>query len=513
MSTDEIKGRNLITAGRFPSDWTEYWPRLLTGGNARTFADDYYGYYLIMNGNAAVIQTVNTAPLTTAQMINAQYRLSFQYQNFGGGSNSKVVVRPSTGREDPIDLSGKLPVHPEADWNPFTPYDLTVVAEDENLAFELHGSDMADANGLRITDFDVQLHLTPLTLSKLEVDDRVYSTSSVFQSITINGVPIDDLHKPDLVFFRADTHVLELQPKSGGPLPGMKVALFSENLSSDLGITITPALGESNAQDILENGSVKWTITGGNKSGFFDLQFKFIETDEVFPLPCRVVARHALDELDKLFNGKPVAWGAAFYPARNGTSTLTLKPKPGSSIRDDQIALEWNLPPTGSAVTITPTPGSPQPIHPTEGVSWVLKCSDSAVQVLALDAVFTHLSLEPLILTVIVRESPHKIHFMSGRGDQWDPMPGPPESVYGSSTVKTDLPVRVTTTAGVPCEGFRVTYTIPGFPTESGVSDSKGFARYPTPILFPEGGEFKLLAETSDLHGNVIPAIVQLLTT
>lgn len=176
MSTDEIKGRNLITAGRFPSDWMEYWTRVHTDGNVRTFADEEYGNYLIMNGNSAVIQTVNTAPLTTAQMINAQYRLSFLYENLGGGSNSKVVVKPSEGNVDSIDLSGKLPVHPEADWNPFTPYNLTVVAEDKNLAFELHGSDSGGSDGLRITDLDVQLHLTPLTLSKLEVDDRVYPT-------------------------------------------------------------------------------------------------------------------------------------------------------------------------------------------------------------------------------------------------------------------------------------------------------------------------------------------------
>ena len=175
MSTDEIKGRNLIIEGEFPPTWKAHWEHFNGTGNARNFYDGQKTY-LMMNGYAAVIQTVNTALLTTAQMINAQYRLSFQYENLGGGSNSKVVVKPSEGNVDSIDLSGKLPVHPEADWNPFTPYNLTVVAEDKNLAFELHGSALGGSVGLRITDFDVQLHLTPLTLSKLEVDDRVYPT-------------------------------------------------------------------------------------------------------------------------------------------------------------------------------------------------------------------------------------------------------------------------------------------------------------------------------------------------
>ncbi|TVT79431.1 hypothetical protein [Pseudomonas sp. H3(2019)] len=174
MSEDEIRGRNLITDGRFSSNWKEYWTHFNGNGIARTFADPAYGYYLMMNGEAAVTQTFDTAPLTTAQLTKAWYRLSFQYENYGDGANSKVLLRSGTGKEDPIDLSGKLPDKPLADWNFYEPYTLTVVQDDKDITVELHGSDLGGSSGLRMTDLDIQLHLAPLTLRKIQVDERTY---------------------------------------------------------------------------------------------------------------------------------------------------------------------------------------------------------------------------------------------------------------------------------------------------------------------------------------------------
>ncbi|UWF52168.1 hypothetical protein NYP20_14865 [Pseudomonas sp. N3-W] len=174
MSEDEIQGRNLITDNRFSPNWKEHWTLFNGKGIARPFTDPTYDYYLMMNGEAAVTQTFDTAPLTTAQLTNAWYRLSFQYENYGDGANAKVVVRPSTGKDDLIDLSGRIPDKPQADWNFYAPYPLTLVADDKDITVELHGSDLGGSSGLRITDLNVQLHLAPLTLSKLQVDDRTY---------------------------------------------------------------------------------------------------------------------------------------------------------------------------------------------------------------------------------------------------------------------------------------------------------------------------------------------------
>ncbi|MBV6825220.1 hypothetical protein [Pseudomonas sp. PD9R] len=174
MSNDEIRGRNLIIDGRFSSDWKDHWTHFNGKGIARPFVDPVYGFYLMMNGEAAVTQTFDTAVFTTAQLTNAWYRLKFQYENLGDGSNSKVIVRPSTGVEDAIDLSGKIPGRPQAEWNPFEPYEFKVVEADEDITVELHGSSLDGSNGLRITDLDVQLHLAPLVLDWVKVDDRTY---------------------------------------------------------------------------------------------------------------------------------------------------------------------------------------------------------------------------------------------------------------------------------------------------------------------------------------------------
>ncbi|WP_460157669.1 hypothetical protein [Pseudomonas sp. S2_H10] len=174
MNEDEIRGRNLIVDGRFPSSWKEHWSHFNGKGLARTFSDPVYGFYLMMNGEAAVKQTFDTAPLTAAQLTKASYRLRFLYENYGDGANSKVIVRTSTGVEDPIDLSGKIPEHPQAEWNPFEPYQFTVVAADQDVDIELHGSALGGSSGLRITDIDVQLHLAPLELKSVTLDERSY---------------------------------------------------------------------------------------------------------------------------------------------------------------------------------------------------------------------------------------------------------------------------------------------------------------------------------------------------
>lgn len=174
MNEDEIRGRNLVVDGRFSSGWKEHWSHFNGKGIARTFSDPVYGFYLMMNGAAAVRQTFDTAPLTTAQLTKASYRLSFQYENYGDGANSKVIVRTSTGVDDEIDLSGKIPEQPQADWNPLEPYQFTVVEDDKHIVIEPHGSALGGSNGLRLTDFDVQLHLAPLVLKSVMLDERSY---------------------------------------------------------------------------------------------------------------------------------------------------------------------------------------------------------------------------------------------------------------------------------------------------------------------------------------------------
>ncbi|RON10417.1 hypothetical protein BK659_06645 [Pseudomonas brassicacearum] len=204
---------------------------------------------------------------------------------------------------------------------------LTDVPQGLTLSWNVTGGKVSGSFALKLgcAGVTTALTLTSRVMSKL--------TSDAFESITLNGETIDDLSKPDLVFFRAGTHVLELKPKSGGPLPEMKVALIAGDINPNLGITYTPPLGESNTQDIPENGSVKWTIIGGSQSGFFDLQFKFTETDEVFPLPCRVLSKNLNDEATAILEGND-----DFF-LRGIPRTLKLTAKPGSPLDGYPVTL------------------------------------------------------------------------------------------------------------------------------------------------------------------------------
>lgn len=175
MSDDEIRGRNFILHGRFPSGWDIPWKKKSVEGNARTYEDTEFGYYLMMNEKAIVTQVFDTAAFTDAQMEGATYRIAFQYENLGEGGNSKVNIKTGTGKQIPIDLSGVLPSKPLAEWNPYDSFAINdVVAADKTIDVELHGSDLGGSSGLRITDVDVQLHLVPLQLERIKLDDKVY---------------------------------------------------------------------------------------------------------------------------------------------------------------------------------------------------------------------------------------------------------------------------------------------------------------------------------------------------
>jgi hypothetical protein len=174
MSEDEIQGRNLIKDGRFPATWKSNWAHDGVG-NAVPFGDPVFGSYLTMNRKAGVSQAFDTAIFTEEQLKGASYRISFQYENYGEGDNAGVEIETDSGIVDFIDLSGKKTRQPLADWNLYPSYGIRdVVAADEKIALKLQGSDLGGSSGLRMTDIRVDLHLVPLKLTGLKVDDRHY---------------------------------------------------------------------------------------------------------------------------------------------------------------------------------------------------------------------------------------------------------------------------------------------------------------------------------------------------
>ncbi len=174
MSEDEIRGRNLIVRGDFSDGWDDVWERVGEQGHVGRYEETGIGYYVMMNQSSVIKQTFDTARLSSAQLTQAQYRLSFKYENSGDGTNSKVIIRTASGVVDPIDLSGKPPEQPQAAWNNFEPYPFDVVEDDRSIDIEPHGSALGGGAGLRLKGFDVQLHLPPLVLKSVTLDERSY---------------------------------------------------------------------------------------------------------------------------------------------------------------------------------------------------------------------------------------------------------------------------------------------------------------------------------------------------
>ncbi|WP_223529095.1 hypothetical protein [Pseudomonas sp. GL-R-19] len=178
MNDDDIKGRNLILRGKFPSDWRSSWTHDNVG-NAVIQNDDIVGNYLAMNNLAKVEQKIDTVTFSESQMTGVAYRIAFMYENYQDGENSKVVVITSKGKEFPIDLSGKTASQPLADWNRYDLNELDVFeAEDTDFTVQLHGSSKTGGAALRMVNVEVDVKLIPLALKTIQLDDRVYEPQS-----------------------------------------------------------------------------------------------------------------------------------------------------------------------------------------------------------------------------------------------------------------------------------------------------------------------------------------------
>lgn len=167
MNNNENKGRNLLKSPRFDSQWNAFWKQTGPGG-VRVFEDPEFERYLMMNDRAIVEQEVKLPVFTEEQFKSVNLRIGFFYDNNGGGTNSKVIVKTSKGKEFRIDLSG---IPPAADWNPY-PLDKIVGldADDTGLTVALHGSAKTGSTGLRWTDGDIDVLLPAFAPKSISVE-------------------------------------------------------------------------------------------------------------------------------------------------------------------------------------------------------------------------------------------------------------------------------------------------------------------------------------------------------
>ncbi|UWF52167.1 hypothetical protein NYP20_14860 [Pseudomonas sp. N3-W] len=224
-----------------------------------------------------------------------------------GGDNLQMAYRPS------LKLPVEVPDSLELSWE--------VTSGENTGSFQLQAI---------CEDSTTPLNINSRVISKISAEE--------FKTIRLNDVELADLNNPELNFLRGDKYELKLVGKPEGSLPGLHVALVPGANNPHLGMAYWPPLGEQNAQLLQANATAKWTITAGkNTSGFFDLQFMFIETGEVFPLPCRLLSKDLKDEGVIKFNDEAILQRNILL--RGETTVVTLEPLPNSPLRGYPVSL------------------------------------------------------------------------------------------------------------------------------------------------------------------------------
>ncbi len=212
----------------------------------------------------------------------------------------------------------------------------------------------------------------------LRIESRVISrlTPDEFQSIKLNGVPAN-LKSPDLIFFHADSYILELEAAPGGSLPGMKVALLAGEHNPEQGTEYEPPLDKANAQVIPSTGTLKWSITAGNVSGFFDLVFLFLDSEEQYFLPCRLLSKDLSDEGRVSFDGMDSNANATSHACLGGTHELKFLPNAQSALAGLSMQLVWSGT-TAEDLDVTVHPSLDKEVQiEVAGASWELDCASS----------------------------------------------------------------------------------------------------------------------------------------
>ncbi|MBV6827396.1 hypothetical protein, partial [Pseudomonas sp. PD9R] len=116
---------------------------------------------------------------------------------------------------------------------------LRKVPDNLKLEWQVTGGDRSSVFALQVVCADVE---TPLT-----IESRVLSkiTTDEIQSLKINEELVD-LTRPELLFFREGTYIVELVPKPASSLIGLNVAL-KKGGGAELGMTYNPPLNQARA--------------------------------------------------------------------------------------------------------------------------------------------------------------------------------------------------------------------------------------------------------------------------
>jgi hypothetical protein len=174
---------------------------------------------------------------------------------------------------------------------------------------------------------------TPITLAV----SRLISSNITDEAVVkVGGLPVSIEGN---LFFREKPQTIALTPKSGSPLSGLPVTLIC---AIESGLDVTDVVSAPAFDS--EQKTYNWEVTGKNKSGTFQLSFKFSGVEIApFSLPISKLMSISLDdEAQVQVDGEVVATPTLFL--RGQPRTVTLIPKGTSPIGDVKVVLEPGSP-------------------------------------------------------------------------------------------------------------------------------------------------------------------------
>jgi hypothetical protein len=311
--------------------------------------------------------------------------------------------------------------------------------------------------------------------------------------LTVNGLEV--LWNAPIVLFRGQKNELKVKA------PANIANNLKLKVVNDEGLTIQ-AKPDFDTWAPGANGEVVWELTlGADKSGRIILMVSSEETIQSWDLACWVTPS-LVNDFTLLFDGKPLADSPKALLTRYGLHTLTLMPKGGGPVVNDEIMLEWGIPPTGLGLEMTPDVRVAQTVHPTDGATWTLRCLDVDGD-FSVKAAFTELPGTPWDVPMSVAAGAYQLTFLLISVPQPYPPAVTPAIGLGGTWPAIAPKVKVTTHEGTPVEGVNVVFISPEYPDGSGITAANGQASSTQGVKYFKEGIVELIVRTTEVEGRV----------
>jgi hypothetical protein len=216
--------------------------------------------------------------------------------------------------------------------------------------------------------FQLQIVAQGMTTINVTANKLLSKKLSDEATVFLDGIDISD---GGVSFYGGRPKELSLKYKNGGYLSGVPLRLLN---FPKTGIDLNDV---SSNPPIMEEVTVhKWAVTGAEgKWGTFVLAASSKDGTAEIRTPTLQLLGDIATELELRFNDKLRGLGGIFFPIKGGYSTLVLKLKSSSLIKEALVTVDWGEHPPAS-VRISPDVKVSQPLDSITGASWRMYCGN-----------------------------------------------------------------------------------------------------------------------------------------